>query len=565
MQVTNIGLDKLSLLDIPLFSGLDRMHLAKLVPALEEINYEAGQVIFQQGEFGDSLYIVVHGTAIVFINEGDEIRELARLGERECFGEMSLLTGDPRSAGVRAAGDLTVLKLSKERFDELLLEHNSLAVQFAGILARRLAIVQSKPSGGKEPADKPSEEIAAAPGAGIAAGPQAKEKPPLPVPSKVIVISKKLRLSFLGALALVLLLIYLRTTGLYAQHGQGDIVIGVAGSFTGHDGSAFKNAVEMAVDEINAGGGILGANVLAVFEDDQANITRGMAVAQSFVEFGNVVAVIGHQQPYISAPASVVYERAGIIMLAPTGFVPPAVRQGYKYVFRNMPGGEEFGGLAAKYMARQGLKRSVIYYGDNEYGRALANAFENRVGEQGVDIVDRLSDCFGPEQTDSALARWKIMGIDSIFLAEPLPEGAEFIAQLRRAGIAASVFACSFLDSTDLIKIGGRAVEGTTVFSVFNPLGRRPEVRKFVESYKKRFGVDPDLLAAQGYDSVKLLADAIRMAGSTDADKVAGKLRELKKWPGATGCLSFAPNGDVLGKDIVIKQVKDGNFTCLQH
>lgn len=83
-------------------------------------------------------------------------------------------------------------------------------------------------------------------------------------------------------------------------------------------------------------------------------------------------------------------------------------------------------------------------------------------------------------------------------------------------------------------------------------------MRKFVESYNNRFGVEPGLLAAQGYDSVKLLADAIRMAGTTDADKVAGKLRELKKWPGATGCLSFAQNGDVLGKDIVIKQVKGG-------
>ncbi|MFZ5642331.1 MAG: ABC transporter substrate-binding protein [Bacillota bacterium] len=560
MQVTNIGLDKLSLLEIPLFSGLERMHLAKLVPALEEINYKDGQVIFQQGEFGDSLYIIVRGTAVVFINEGDEIRELARLGERECFGEMSLLTGDPRSAGVRAATDLTVLRLSKDRFDELLLEHNSLAVQFAAILARRLARIQSKPGGDKEPQtekpvkrEKEKEAITA------------EKKPPLPVPSKVIVKSKKLWLAFSGALALVLLFIYLGTTWLNYGQGHGDIVIGIAGSFSGQEGASFRNAVRMAVDEVNSGGGVLGVRVRADFKDDQGNINRGMANAQSFAEAEDVVAVIGHLEPYISAPASAVYERAGIIMLAPSGFVPPAARKEYKYVFRNMPGGEEYGGLAAEYIARQGLKRTVIYYGDSDHGRALANAFENRAGEQGVYIVDRQSDYLGPEKIESVLARWRIMGFDSIFLAEPLPEGAEFISQLRRSGIAAPVFACSYLDSPDLFPIGGQALEGITVFSVFNPLDRRPEVRGFVESYKKRFGVDPGMMAAQGYDSVKLLADAMRMIGSSDAGKVSGKLRELQKWPGVTGYYSFTQNGDVLGKDIVIKQVKNGNFTYPHH
>lgn len=1005
MPAKNIGLDKLKLLEIPLFSGLDRTHLAKLVPVLEEVNYQAGEVLFQQGEFGDSLYIVVRGTVKIFITEGDETKELARLGERECFGEMSLLTGEPRSAGVQAVTELTVLRLSKDRFEELLLEHNSLAVQFAGILARRLAKVQTMPGGSADTpvaAPAPPENDLPAIEAAVAT-PLMKENEALPVPAREHIKSKKFWTALIGVCLSFLLYQYLGNTGLdrsqailaailfgatilwslhilsphvvalampilavisgatspeqalsgftspslftvlgflaiaaaaaktgllyrltlklisrfpasykgqtmgwalagllltplipspavrvsqaatmlrshagtlrlgdgsagsaglvmstllgfgsmsymfmngaavclfvyelllpevkllvtygfwlkaalpaaivfwvfsyaaviiYFRHqeslrldpaviedqliilgpmtgkeklallaiilcvlglatyplhqingvwiclvsflivygsfvldeqdiraeidwsylisfgallgfgasmsasglngvlvdklnpylqflagspwlfllaavifiqllrfalpitpallagmlllvplstaagvnpfvtglvlllagnpwfltrqntllhaflektegklfrpkqmeklavyytiicllsvtvalpfwqgmglisqppagsglsfgnaGGGEIVIGVAGSFTDSEGVSYKNAVEMAVAEINAGGGILGARIKAVFKDDQGNITRGLSIAQSFAADKEVAAVIGHRHPYISAPAAALYEQAGIILLAPASFVPPAPAGGYQYVFQSMPAAEEFGRAAARYAARQGSRRTVIYYADNQYGRSLANAFESQAGALGVEVVDRLSGYGGLKLAD-LLPRWQFIGFDSIYLAEALPEGLEFIAEARKAGITAPIYACSDLDTTALPLAGGEVLAGTTVFSVFNDSDPRPEVQNFITRYQHRYGVKPGMLAAQGYDAVKMLAGAIKSARSLNAGDIAAALRDMRGWSGVTGSHSFDRNGHVLGKAIVIKQVWEEN------
>lgn len=132
-------MDKLSFLEIPLFSGLDRVNLAKLLPKLESVHFQKGQVIFYQGELGDALYIIVEGKVQIRLDNEEEQIELAVLHEKESLGEMALLTGEPRSATAVALTDAKMFRLSKENFDYLLLNNNVLAVQFAGILAKRLS------------------------------------------------------------------------------------------------------------------------------------------------------------------------------------------------------------------------------------------------------------------------------------------------------------------------------------------------------------------------------------------------------------------------------------------
>jgi branched-chain amino acid transport system substrate-binding protein len=136
-------LEDLKLLEIPLFSGLDRINLAKLIPELERVSYQTGEILFNQGDPGDSLFIIIDGIARVFIDDPEKgEREINTLGRKECFGEMALLTGEPRSASIQAVTELSVLKLSKGRFDTLLKKHHSLVIYFAGVLARRLATAQ---------------------------------------------------------------------------------------------------------------------------------------------------------------------------------------------------------------------------------------------------------------------------------------------------------------------------------------------------------------------------------------------------------------------------------------
>jgi anion transporter len=124
---------------IPLFSGLVRTELAKLIPHLERVEFAAEEVIVGQGDVGDSLFIIVEGEASVWVSDDHGgVTEISHLHGGDAFGEMALLTGAPRSATVKAESDLTALRLLKERFEFLLRKEQSVAVHVANLLAKRL-------------------------------------------------------------------------------------------------------------------------------------------------------------------------------------------------------------------------------------------------------------------------------------------------------------------------------------------------------------------------------------------------------------------------------------------
>jgi CRP-like cAMP-binding protein len=125
--------------EIPILSLLDRVSLARLIPNLEHFRFDPGTLVFTQGEPGDSLYVILDGTVGVILEVDGQAREISRMGPGECFGEMALLTGEPRSATIKALTAVDVLRLSKERFDELIKKHPPLAASFAGLIAHRLA------------------------------------------------------------------------------------------------------------------------------------------------------------------------------------------------------------------------------------------------------------------------------------------------------------------------------------------------------------------------------------------------------------------------------------------
>ncbi len=157
---------------IPLFSGLDRIDLAKIIPSLEKMDFKAEDILFKKGEAGDCLYVIVDGLARAFLYNDSGEEELALLGRGQCVGEMSLLTGNARNANVQAQTPLVVLRLTKERFDALLKTHYSLNAYFARLVTSRLSSTYSTFHGaqGTQITDGPS------PIAGISNVPPVKQK-----------------------------------------------------------------------------------------------------------------------------------------------------------------------------------------------------------------------------------------------------------------------------------------------------------------------------------------------------------------------------------------------------
>lgn len=342
-----------------------------------------------------------------------------------------------------------------------------------------------------------------------------------------------------------------------------EIVIGVAWPFGG-DSSLFSEGVDLAVKEINASGGVNGKELKLLKEDDGSEAVKGIAIAEALAENISVRAVIGHRNSFVSLPASAIYEQAGLTMLSPASTDPDLTKNDYRFIFRSIPGDDEIARKLAEYLGGQGLKRMVIYYSDDTYGKGLADSFEDQAKQNGITIVDRFNEYSSIEELIRLNSRWQAFGYDGVFIATTMPEGAHFIHDAGQAGITAPFAAGNSMESVELSAIGGKAAEGIVVGSVFTPYSDQPEVKSFVTSFRAEYQLEPTSYAALGYDAVKMLAAAMVKAGVEDRSAIAEVLRNMGKWPGACGMHELSPEGDELGDLVVLKQLQDGKFVYLE-
>ncbi len=351
-----------------------------------------------------------------------------------------------------------------------------------------------------------------------------------------------------------------------AAKGKGDIIIGAAGSWDNEDNAKVLSGIMLAAEEINSAGGALGRRIQIVNGNDDSVVNKGRLIAQNFADNLDMVAVIGHYYSYISIPASAIYEFSGLLLITPFSTSPKLTNQKFKFVFSNIPNDDLFGTKMANFAKAKGYNKVAICYVQDDYGRGLATAFEKRTFELSIKVGDCLPYNEASEYDfQEILSRWQHINFDAIFFAGMAKEAAIFIKRARNMGMDIPVIGGDGMDSPDLIKYGGKAVEGTIIASIFNPNSSRKGVRDFVNICKEKFGIIPEPSEAQGYDTLKLLAYAIEKAGSTVPEKIAETIRSTKGWIGVTGQHTFTENGDVIDKHIVKKIVRNGKFEYLEE
>nr|WP_260440181.1 ABC transporter substrate-binding protein [Cohnella lubricantis] len=341
--------------------------------------------------------------------------------------------------------------------------------------------------------------------------------------------------------------------------GKGDIVIGVGWPLaTRNEGLA--EGVAMAAEEINDAGGVLGRRLRIESIDDGGLPAEGLDAARRFADDPDIAAVIGHRGSSVSIPASDVYEQAGIVMLSPGSTSPKLTERDQQYIFRTIPSDARIGARMAQFAASKGYQRVAILYSDDEYGRGLANAFEDSGKEAGIETIDRLTGY--ADRTDLAriVRGWKALACDAVFIADVMPAAGHTVADLRQAGAAFPILGGDGLDSAELRELAGPAAEGAVVASIFNPEDSRPAVKDFMQRYEARYGEQPGKWAAQGYDALDLLADAIAKAGSAKPAAIAEALRSMSGWEGVTGSHTFDASGDVTDMPVVLKTMAGGRF-----
>jgi branched-chain amino acid transport system substrate-binding protein len=345
----------------------------------------------------------------------------------------------------------------------------------------------------------------------------------------------------------------------------GEILIGEYSSLTGSEatfGQSTHDGIMLAVEEINAAGGVHGRKLRVLTEDDQSKPEEAANVVTKLISSSDVLAIIGEVASSNSLAAAPICQANKVPMISPSS-TNPRVTQVGDYIFRMCFIDTYQGPVVARYLAQDlGIKRvAMITDVRSDYSRGLAESFEKTFTSMGGQIVGRQSFSKGDSDFRSQLTAIKQTQPEVVFVPGYYNDVGPIAVQARDLGMNVPLVGGDGWESPKLLEIGGKALEGAMYSNHYHVDDPAPAVRQFVTKYEERYGAKPDSLAALGYDAVRLLADAIRRAGPEfTRAKVRDTLAATKDFAVVTGTITFDQNRDPAGKRVVIGEVKDGKI-----
>ncbi|MFI5230068.1 MAG: ABC transporter substrate-binding protein [Gemmatimonadales bacterium] len=350
------------------------------------------------------------------------------------------------------------------------------------------------------------------------------------------------------------LLLLVALAGLAACAGQqtGTVTFGAAGPWGQSYADANRKGIELAAEEINASPAwSSGRHLDIVFANDSSDGMRASLVAQRFVDSAAVVAVIGHVTSGAMVSAARVYD--GHLAAVATTATSPELTGISPWAFRVIPSDSSNGIAIAQFANSRGRKRAAVLYENNPYGRGLADNFRRSFAGQIISF-DPIAE--GDQDFEAYVSWYKRERPDLVFVAGTDASGLPFLREARRQQLQTELLGGDGWQTmaTDPI------ADGVYVGAPFSAQDPRPEVRAFVDAYRKKFNAIPDGNAALAYDATKLLAGAVEKVGP-DRRKIRDYLAGLTAataYHGVTGTIRFRVDGDPMGKNFVIAHVSHG-------
>jgi branched-chain amino acid transport system substrate-binding protein len=352
--------------------------------------------------------------------------------------------------------------------------------------------------------------------------------------------------------------------GLFAQE---PIKIGQFASLTGKEaslGQSSNKGTLMAIDDLNAAGGVLGRPLLLVTEDTQSKPGETATVVKKLISRDKVVALLGEVASSRSLEAAPIAQAAKIPMISPASTNPKVTETG-AYIFRTCFIDPFQGPVMARF-AREHLKAkrvALVVSNSSAYSIGLAKFFRESFVANGGTIVLEQKYSEGDKDFKAQLTAIKAAGVDAVFNPGYYNEGALIVRQARDLGLTLPIFGADSWEAEALMQLGGKAMEGAYLCSHYSPEDPSPRVQNFVAAYKKRFGSTPDSNASLGYDSVLVLVDAIRRAGTTERDALREAIATTRDFMAVTGKITIDSERNA-SKNAVIVQVRNGKFEFVQ-
>lgn len=341
------------------------------------------------------------------------------------------------------------------------------------------------------------------------------------------------------------------------------IKIGVASPFTGdyaQFGDYTKDGVELAVEEINATGGVLGKPVEIVYGDDKGDSKEAVSVAQKFASDKNIVGIVGHFFSGATLAAGPIYQQNKIPTIAMASTNPEVANIG-DYVYRINVGDNYQGSELAEILKEEGYNKVSVIYDNSDYGKGVSDVFTKSFTDLGGEVLFNET-YLGGQDKDFSLILTKIKNSDTevIVLVSYYTEASLIIQQARNLGIKAPFYASDSLYTDDFLTLAGEAAEGTHVVCYFHESDPSEAAQEFVKKFEAKYNKKVDSWSPYVYDAMKVMADAINRAGSTDGTAIRDAIAATADFQGATGVTNFQGAREPVGKDLIILIVKDGKY-----
>jgi branched-chain amino acid transport system substrate-binding protein len=323
------------------------------------------------------------------------------------------------------------------------------------------------------------------------------------------------------------------------------------------------NGAKLAIEEINLAGGVLGHPLKLVIKDTESQPERTSAVVSELINTEKVAALVGEIATDRSLIAAPLAQASGIPMITP-GATNEKVTAAGDYIFRACYTDAFQAAVMAKFARSIDVEKAAILFdASNPYGSGLMETFKADFLQHGGTIVAEEFYRAGDTHFTAQLNAIKEKNPDSIFLPSYYTEAALIIRQARQLGIEAPFLGTDGWDSAEFLNVGGRAVNNCYFASHFSSEHVSDKAKVFNDAYYAKFQSAPPPLAALTYDSVWLVADALKRSGSAAPVALRDAIAATRDFPGVTGSISFDQGRDPKKPGIVIR-VQDGKFTYLE-
>ena len=370
----------------------------------------------------------------------------------------------------------------------------------------------------------------------------------------------------------LLLAALLISSGVNHAGAADEILIGNASSLTGtaaQYGISTYEGLEVAMEEINAAGGVLGKKIRILKGDDSGDPRQAVNVVQKFISKDNVLLIIGAELTGTTRVTAPISNTAKMVQFTASA-TGAGLTDNVSYVFRNaLPEAYAIPFVVEAAKKKFKLGSVVVIYSYNlDYSVDLTKIYEKALAAAGIKIQDKISYAEGDIDFSAQVSKLKALKPETVVMTGYYQESAQLMIEMRKQGIHCPILGSNGFNDPKILDLAGKAMEGSAWASGFFPDNPDPKVKKFVSRVQDKYKKKPNQFHAQAYDALYLIAEAIRKAGVTESTpenrtKIRDALSGITNFPGISGVHSFKPGKGDAEKSVFILTLKDGKYALL--